>query len=173
MSVGYLQLDYVARPRRPRAAGVLLLLAALATAAALIERRREIDQAIALARPSEHPSALRPAAGGTSRDPKEQELRSAQLVVRQLALPWADMLMAIESAAGDDVAVLQVQPEARERVLRVTAEARDERAMLGYLRRLAESPVLVDAHLSSHQWITEDPRRPLQFTVLAQLRTSS
>jgi len=39
--------------------------------------------------------------------------------------------------------------------------------MLEYVRRLGESRKLNNVHLLSHQVQAQDPRRPIQFTVLA------
>ena len=49
------------------------------------------------------------ASGSTS------ELKSAQATVRQLALPWAQLIDALERAATREVAVLQLQPDAQQR----------------------------------------------------------
>jgi len=162
------ELDYVAAPRRPRAFGLVLLALSVACAGVLLERYRDAkleSAAIQSARallPDEHRAAPRKNAG--------EDYKQAQAVVRQLALPWAAMLHAVEGAASADVAVLQLEPDARERKLRVSAEARDEEAMLEYLRRLGREHALAGAYLASHQVVLEDARRPIQFTVLARLR---
>jgi len=60
-----------------------------------------------------------------------------------------------------------MQPDAQQRLLRITAEAGSQDAMLEYVRRLGESRKLNNVHLLSHQVQAQDPRRPIQFTVLA------
>lgn len=168
MSLPRAELDYVAAPRRASAAGFALLALSLACAGVLLERYRGvklesagIESARALL-PGERRAAPRRGA--------DEELKQAEAVVRQLALPWAAMIHAVEGAASADVAVLQMEPDARERKLRLTAEARDEQGMLGYLRRLGRADTLSDVHLASHQVVLEDTRRPIQFSVLARLR---
>ena len=143
----------------------------MACAVALLERYRDvrheaagIESARALL-PGERKSGRNDARKGA-----DEDLKQAETVMRQLALPWAGMIHAVEGAASADVAVLQMEPDARERRLRLTAEARNEEAMLEYLRRLGRENGLSDAHLASHQVVAEDPRRPIQFTVLAKFR---
>jgi hypothetical protein len=164
-----LHLDYVAPARRPRAAGVALLVLSLAVAGVLLERYREVKlQAGRI----EAAQALLPAERRAApRKSMDEEAKGAEAVVRQLALPWAAMIHAVEGAATPDVALLQMQPDAQQRQLRLTAEARSEKAMLDYLERLTRSAALADVHLASHQVMLEEPRRPIQFSVLARLRT--
>ncbi len=168
MSLPRAELDYVAPPRRPRAAGIALLAIALGVGGVLLQRYKEakleidrIEAAQALL-PGERRVALRKSI--------DDEMKSAEAVVRQLALPWAAMVHAVEGAASPDVALLQMQPDAQQRQLRLSAEASNEKAMLKYLDRLAAAPPLADVHIASHQVLLEEPRRPIQFTVLARLR---
>jgi Tfp pilus assembly protein PilN len=91
-------------------------------------------------------------------------------VVRQLTLPWAALIGTIEQAASRDVAILQLQPDAEQRLLRLTAEARDREAMFEYLRRLGSAQGLAEVHLVSHQVQREDPQRPIQFAVQAAIK---
>ena len=105
--------------------------------------------------------------------PKErldEETKSAEAVVRELTLPWAPLLRSLEEAATRDVAILQLQPDAHLRVVKLTAEARSPEAMFAYLRRLAAAKNLGDTHLVSHQVQRDDPQRPVQFSVQAALR---
>ena len=167
MKLPVLDLDYVAQRRR-NLPGIVLLAVALAAAAALGARYRELQADL------ERAQAAHALLGGERRaapaKPRTEEVRNAEAVVRQLALPWAAMVRSVERAAMSDVALLQMQPDARERVLRLVAEAPGEREMLAFVRRLASSDVLVDVHLAGHQVLLDEPRRPLQFTVLARLK---
>lgn len=112
----------------------------------------------------------RRAAAALPKERLEEQTKAAEAVVRQLTLPWAGLIGAIEQAATRDVAILQLQPDAEQRVLRLTAEARHRDAMFEYLRRLGASRELANVHLVSHQVQREDPQQPIQFTVQAALR---
>jgi hypothetical protein len=76
----------------------------------------------------------------------------------------------VERASTRDVALLQLQPDAESRLLRLTAEARNREAMFEYVRRLGAAPGLADTHVVSHQVQRDDPLRPVQFSVQALLR---
>ena len=73
----------------------------------------------------------------------EEEARNAEAVVRQLTLPWAALIATIEQAAATkDVAILQLQPDAENKLLRLTAETLQREAMFNFVRRLADAPLL-------------------------------
>jgi len=173
MTPARLELDYVAVPRRPAWPGVLLLALSLLAVDILYSRYRDAQQELARLQATDSllnterrrvraPSAERP----------DDELKNAEAVRRQLALPWGALIESVEAAANDDVAILLLQPDALQRVLRLTAEARDRDAMFGYLRRLGASPVLAEVHLVGHQIQLDDPRRPVQFSVQAAMRSA-
>jgi len=105
-----------------------------------------------------------------SRERLEEEAKLAEGVVRQLTLPWGALIGTIEQATTRDVAILQLQPDAEQRLLRITAEARDREAMFEYLRRLGAAQGLAEVHLVSHQVQREDPQHPIQFSVQAAIR---
>ena len=100
----------------------------------------------------------------------EEEARSAEAVVRQLTLPWATLIGTIEQAATREVAILQLQPDAETRLLKLTAETRHREAMFEFVRRLGAAQGLADVHLVSHQVQREDPLQPVQFSIQASIR---
>lgn len=165
-----LELDFVAPPRRPRLAGLLVLAAALALAGALVlkyqaarDRLQQLETVDALL------SATRPARS-VPRERLDGEIKGAHATVRQLALPWAQLIDSLERSAMREVAVLHVQPDAQQRLLRVTAETRGEELMLEYLRRVGASGSFAEVHLVSHQVREDDPLRPIQFSLQASFR---
>jgi hypothetical protein len=165
------ELDYIAPPRRSAWLGALVLALSLAVAAQLVVRYR--DARLELARLEATASLIGPERRPPRAVPKErldEEVKSAEAVVRQLTVPWGSLVQAIEQAATREVAVLQLQPDAESRSVRLTAEARNAEAMFEYLRRLAAAKGIADAHLVSHQVQREDPQRPVQFTVQAALK---
>lgn len=165
-----LELDLIAPPRRPRWIGWLVLAASLLVACEMFLRLREAQERIARVDAVQalvgdpRPARVLP------RAQLEEQIKDAQAVLRQLALPWGQLVESLESASTPDVAVLQVQPDAHSRVLRVTAEAKGEDTMFRYLRRLGAAEGFSDVHLVSHQVREDDPRRPLQFSVQASFR---
>lgn len=171
MKPARLELDYLAPPRRAAWPGVLVLAASLALGAYLFERYRDAREALAgleaqtgLLSPERRPVRALP------RERLEAEAKAAEAVVRQLTVPWASLIATLEQASSREVALLQLQPEAEQRRLRLTAEARDREAMFAYVARLEKAPALAEVHLVSHQVQNENPQRPIQFALQAVLR---
>lgn len=165
------ELDYLARRRRPALAGLVVLAVSLAAAGELALRYRDVR--VELAGLEAQSGLIAPERRVLRAVPKErldEETRLAEAVVRQLTLPWGALIGAIEQAATRDVAILQLQPDAESRTLRITAEARHREAMFEYLRRLAAARGLAEVHVVSHQVQRDDPQRPMQFTVQASLK---
>jgi Tfp pilus assembly protein PilN len=167
-----LELDYVAAPGAPRWIGVSVLILALAVAASLMFRYRDVQRQLAALDAAQGLlNADRRPRRPVSKERLEQEAKIIDAAVRQLTLPWAQMIEAVESASSSEVVVLQLQPEAQQRTLRLTAEAKDGEAMLRYVRRLGDNRVLSAVYLASHQVQLEDPSRPIQFSVQASFRS--
>jgi hypothetical protein len=168
-----LSLDYVAEVRRLRWPGIMVLVLSLALGAWLLGRYRDaredlaqLEATSALIAPQRRPPRALP------RERLAEETRSAEAVVRQLTVPWASLVQAIEEAATRDVALLQLQPDAESRSLKLTAEARHPEAMFEYLHRLGAGRGLDEVHLVSHHMLDTEAQRPIQFSVQASIRGS-
>ena len=166
-----LQLDLIAPPRRTRWIGYVVLAGSLLVANEMFVRMRDAQAQIARLDAVQGLLGEARPARAVPREKLDEQLKEAQTVLRQLALPWAQLVESHESAAMPDVAVLQVQPDAQSRVLRVTAEAKGEDTMFRYLRRVAAAEGFSDVHLVSHQVREDDPRRPLQFALQVSFRS--
>ena len=150
--------------------GLMVLAASLVLATWLTERYR--DARVEVARLETQSGLIAPErpAKPIPKEKLEEETRSAEAVVRQLTLPWASLIGTIEEAATREVAILQLQPDAETRVLRLTAETRHRETMFDFVRRLGASQGLADVHLVSHQVQREDPQQPVQFSIQASIR---
>lgn len=165
-----LQLDFVAPRKRARLLGIAVLTFALTLAGALVLKHREAQQRLQELEAVESlVGAARPAPA-LPRERLEAEMKSAQATVRQLALPWGQLIDSLERASTKGVALLHIQPDAQTRVLRVTASAAREELMLEYLRRLGATG-FAEVHLVSHQIREDEPQRPIQFSVQASFRS--
>jgi hypothetical protein len=167
-----LELDYIAPPRRPVWVGLAILGISLAIAAGLVLRYGEAQQELQRLQTEGGLilSDTRASARPVPKERLEEEARAAEAVVRQLTLPWATLITTIEQAASRDVAILQLQPDAEQRVLRLTAEARNRDAMFDYVQRLGAAKGLSEVHLVKHEVQREDPQRPIQFAVQAAIK---
>jgi hypothetical protein len=166
-----LDLDHIAPQQRSRWPGFLLLALAAVAAAQVAEQYRDAE--LALERHQRVQGMLnmqRPAAKSIPKAQLDEQTKSAEAVVRQLTLPWARLIEALETTSGKDVAILQLQPDAQQRVLRIMAEARNQEAMVDYLRRLGEVQGFSYVHLLNHQVQQENPQRPIQFTAQASFK---
>jgi hypothetical protein len=166
-----IELDYIAAPRRPIWLGIAVLAVALGVAAELLARYRDTQLELArleavagLVSPERRPARVLP------KERLDEEVKAAEAVVRSLTLPWASLIEALERAATREVAILQLQPDAQSRLLRLSVEARSREAMFDYVRRLGAARTLAEVHMVSHQVRLDDPQRPIQFSVQAVLR---
>jgi len=173
MSVHRIELDYAAAPRRPQWIGVSVLILALAISGHLVLRyRNALNELAALDAAQGLLSADRRPPRAVSKERLDEEAKIIDAVVRQLSIPWAQMIEAVEAASSGEVTVLQLQPETQQRNLRLTAEAKTREAMLRYVRRLGGTRALSGVHLVNHHVQVEDPSHPIQFGVQAAFRNN-
>jgi Tfp pilus assembly protein PilN len=95
------------------------------------------------------------------------ELKRADQVIRQLALPWDQLFQAVEAASSKNVALLAIQPDAVRREVQISAEAKNFNAMLGYVERLQSGDWFAKVRLENHQVREQDPQQPVRFTLAA------
>jgi hypothetical protein len=165
------ELDYTAPVRRAPWAGLAVLAVSLAVAGVMLERHRGVRSELArLEAQSGLAGPERREVRALSKERLDEEAKSAEAVVRQLTVPWASVVQAIEEASMRDVALLQLQPDADTRSLKLVVEARQREAMFEYLRRLGAARGLSDVHIVSHQVQRDDPQRPIQFSVQASMK---
>jgi Tfp pilus assembly protein PilN len=164
------ELDYLAPPRSPVWPGVVVLALALVVAAGLVARYRSASDELArLELAGKLVAVERRPLASVPKERLDAEVKAAESVVRELALPWAALIEAVERAASRDVAILQLEPNAETRSVRLVAEARSREAMFQYLRRLGASRGLAEVHVVNHQVEREEPQRPIRFAVQAAL----
>jgi len=113
------------------------------------------------------PVAAQPAF--TVSDAQAQAVNDA---VMQLNLPWRDLVEAVRAATPGNVALLALEPDAKRRTLRITAEAKNSDDMLAYLARMEEQGWFASSALVRHEIAEQEPNRPLRFQISAQWGTS-
>ncbi|MFC5521992.1 hypothetical protein [Polaromonas jejuensis] len=92
----------------------------------------------------------------------------ARAATDQLNYPWDSLLNLVETAQHPDVALLALEPKSRNGQIRLTAEAKDATAMMGYVAGLQQNPLLQNAFLTTHQVQLQQPGTPFKFQVLGQ-----
>lgn len=157
-----LWLDFIKAPPSRQVASYALLALSLALAAFLVQwsagNRQRLDtedQRVAKLRQAAERGRLAAAATGAA-SPAPAENR------------WLALFRALETAAGEEVTLLHLQPGPREIV--IDGEAKDLSAVLDYTGRLHQSRELANAYLSRYELVRSHPRQPVRFTVLAGWR---
>jgi len=163
-----------ARRRVPLGSWWLLVAGALAAAIAAFhfqavnaERLREARELRALEESLSEP-ASGSGAPGVAQDGRSA--RATAAVLRELEVPWASLLAALESVAGRNVALLSIEPSAQRQELRITAEAKNSGAMLDFLDAL-RAQSMHEVTLVSHQIQPQMPGAPLRFQARARWDT--
>lgn len=168
------QLDYIGpKSIYKHAVGMMLLCMALVLSAYLAYRYTGLSERLAVLQAQlekserqqtgiDHPvqaSAITPAL--------HAEVEQGNRVIRQIGLPWDELFNAIESLPHDYVAVLSIHPDTESGRVTISAEAESPADIAEYIEAINESGVLKDASLISHQVKTQDPQKPVGFTLIA------
>lgn len=169
-----ISVDFLSKPGAPSATGVAFLLAgALAAAMSVswyVSVSGEVEQLETTA--GEMKRMSRRAPGHMTESPRDaremqQEVRIANQVVQQMTLPWDRLFKELEASASKEVALLAVQPDVASRQVRISGEARTFKAMLDYSRRLEQTDMLGEVVLIGHEVKSQDPQRPVAFSLSA------
>jgi Tfp pilus assembly protein PilN len=102
--------------------------------------------------------------------PRISELQAGAVnsAVLQLNLPWRALHDAIGAATPPDIAMLALEPDARKRTMKITAEAKDSDAMIAYVEELKKQELFAGVALTRHEINEQDPVRPIRFQIEAE-----
>ncbi|MBI5751140.1 MAG: PilN domain-containing protein [Hydrogenophilales bacterium] len=170
MAMRALTLDFLRTPRRTLWVGILLLIVGALVLGQVANHERALAGQIELA-----DARLEMLAKGNQAKPtnpadaeaRQQEIRRANEILQQLALPWRALFKVIEASNDKEIALLAIQPDAGKRVLRLAGEAKNFDALLAYIARLEQSPMLSQVYLSSHELRLQDAEKPVRFALVA------
>jgi len=95
------------------------------------------------------------------------EVKQANQVVRQLALPWNALFKAVETAGGESIALLLLEPDLQKGTVRISGEAKNFDALLNYVKELSTREVFGSVTLQNHQIQQDTPEKPVRFSLLA------
>lgn len=157
----------------PLLAALVVCGAALVHALDYREAREEVDALQAAVRARAVTPPAPPAQSTLQRTAAlgEQQAAAVNAAIMQLNLPWRALHDAVRAATPATVALLALEPDARKRVLRITAEARNSDDMIAYVEKLQEQDLFGAATLVRHEIGEQDPNRPLRFQVDAEWGT--
>jgi len=170
MAMRALALDFKQTPRRWSVLGlVLLALGAIALGIVANEERNmagQIELAESRLEVLAKRGKIKPALP-VDAQALQQEIRQANEILQQLALPWDALFQAVEATSEQEIALLAIQPDVGKRSVRIGGEAKDFDALLAYIMRLEQSKVLDHVYLTSHEVRTQDAEKPVRFALVA------
>lgn len=133
------------------------------------EAREEVDAQLAALRA--RAGAPVPVVAPPRAQVGEQEAQAVNAAISQLNLPWRALHDAVRAGTPSTIALLALEPDARKRVLRITAEARTSEDMLAYVAALGRADWFGAVTLVRHEVAEQDPNRPLRFQLDAGWET--
>ena len=98
-----------------------------------------------------------------------QQIAASNDIIAQLNTPWPALLDGFERVATTDIALLQIEPDHRRRLVKGLAEAKNHQRMLVYLARLGSVRPFTGALVNKQEINDRDPNRPLRFLFEARL----
>jgi Tfp pilus assembly protein PilN len=146
---------------------LLLCLASAALGAQMVASKRAFDAQLAAlrVRASAPAAAPVPAAGPAISAAQAAAVNGAVL---QLNLPWRALHDAIGAATPRSIALLALEPDARKRTMRITAEAKTSDDMIAYVEQLKQQELFAAVVLTRHEINDQDPNKPIRFQLDAQ-----
>ncbi len=103
--------------------------------------------------------------------PQERRAQAqAELLSRQLAAPWDQLMDLFEKHGTGDIALVRLEPDATTGMVSLTARARHRRVMLAYVMALENDKRLSSVLLSHYETLRDVDGQPVQFTVQAVWR---
>ncbi len=176
-----LQLDYQRVYRPVPWLGLGVLVAALFALALMGGYYQMLNQQIKLWESKvEHIKRLSSQRALVSRPLTEQAARAQRLeveqanqVVRQLDLPWNELLNAVETSEEKSIALLSLEPDLRKGTVKISGEAKDFKALLNYVKQLSTREVFSSVMLQNHQIRQDDPDKPVRFFLLAHWKEAA
>jgi hypothetical protein len=103
----------------------------------------------------------------------EEPAAAVNAAIRQLNLPWRDVLDAVEAGTPTDLELLALEPDAKRSVIRIEAEAADSEHMLAAVEQYKTQPFLAGVFLTRHAVEETDPHHALRLQIEAAWRAAA
>jgi Tfp pilus assembly protein PilN len=159
----------------PRVFALAVVALSLCTVAAIsveryLEQQREL-QALQAALAARSSAPVKKVAATPAPKLAPAQAKAVNDAVMQLNLPWRDLHDAVHAATPANVALLSLEPDAKRRTLRISAEARNSDDMLAYVGKMQAQDWFSSVVLTRHEVAEQDPNRPIRFQISAQWGT--
>jgi hypothetical protein len=96
-----------------------------------------------------------------------EEAASVRETVERIGTPWDTLFGALESAAGEDVALTGIEPDPKSGTVVISGTGKDYLAALSYVLNLSRQQALSRVQLLRHEATSGDPQGPVAFAVSA------
>jgi len=168
-----IHLDY-AVSRKPSVLGLVIFALALLALITIWQRHHNINQELVML--DQSILQLKARKGLNPAEPQLQAKSSADLLAKIeeakkfasfLMIPWGDVFNALESSDLDDLALLAIEPDAKKRQLKITAEAKNKDILFSYLEKLEASDELANVYLLKHEVVEDVDQHPIRFVAVA------
>ena len=103
----------------------------------------------------------------------EEQALAVNAAIRQLNLPWRDVLDAVEAGTPPSLELLSLEPDAKRSVIRIEAETADSDHMLEAVESLKTQPFLAGVFLTRHAIEETDPHHALRLQIEAAWRSAA
>lgn len=97
----------------------------------------------------------------------KEQVKQANAALLELGRPWPKLFTQLESAAGAEIALLAIRPDAAKGQVRIVGEARHLGDVLEYVHLLAITGGIADVVLEEHEVVDADPQKPVRFALSA------
>lgn len=99
-----------------------------------------------------------------------KQIDAINRVIRQLNLPWKELFAAVEGNLSERIALLALEPDASNRILRINAEAKSPEDMMDFVGAVEKEGLFLSATLIRHEINDSDRNRPYRFALEASWR---
>ena len=96
------------------------------------------------------------------------ETKQLTEAVTMLATPWDNLLVAIEQADMQEIALLSLEPNSKKQIVVLTGEAKNLPVVLQYIKQLQQTSTLAQVYLQKHSIDETDASKPVRFSLLAK-----
>lgn len=167
-----LSLDYRKTNRFWHWVGIAILILAIGSAAklgsyylVLSKEMAHLENLIARIERKLHSNRIAPPTSVAEMQRLEVEVNSANDVLLKMGLPWDVLFQTMEASNNDNIALLGIDPDSKKGKIKISGEAKDFDALLGYIRILQKSNFFTEVYLQHHQVQELDPDKPIRFTL--------
>lgn len=166
-----LDFDFHARPARPGALGVALVLAGVAAMAWVwmnLQTVHATGAGLALRIAALEKSQSRPAVQPVKRTDDAAQRTRAQ-VSAQLAYSWQPAFEALAAARSSKIALVSLDAVQSTSRLKLVAEARRLADAIAFIDALQQQPGMRRVELLQHELQADNAQKPLRFNILLEL----